>query len=64
MKRDGITREQAENILRAQMPIDEKVGYADFVITNEGNIEDTRRQVKELWEKLKKIQKEMRGSGR
>lgn len=56
MKRDGITKEAAANILKAQLPIDEKIGYADFVIHNEGSMEETRKQVEELWESLKKIQ--------
>lgn len=55
--RDGITREEAENILAAQLPIDEKAGYADFVIRNEGSLEDTRKQVEDLWEELLRIQK-------
>jgi dephospho-CoA kinase len=58
MKRDAITREAAESILKAQLPIDEKLGYADFVIHNEGTLEETRRQVEQVWEELKKIQKE------
>jgi dephospho-CoA kinase len=57
MKRDGITREAAESILKAQLSIDEKVGYADFVIHNEGTLEETRRQVQKVWEELKKCQK-------
>jgi dephospho-CoA kinase len=61
MKRDGITREAAANILKAQFPIDEKVGYADFVIHNEGSVEETRRQVEEVWKELKRIQKERAG---
>ena len=56
MSRDGISRDQAENILKAQLPIDEKVGYADFVINNEGSLEQTKAQVEELWEKLQSIQ--------
>ena len=56
MKRDGITRDAAANILKAQLPIDEKIGYADFVIHNEGSLEETRKQVEELWESLKEIQ--------
>jgi dephospho-CoA kinase len=56
MKRDGIGRDAAENILKAQVPIDEKVGYADFVIHNEGTLEETRRQVKAVWKKLKNEQ--------
>ena len=57
MKRDGIGREGAENILKAQLPIDEKLGYADYVIRNEGTLEETRRQVEAVWEKLKKEHK-------
>jgi dephospho-CoA kinase len=51
-KRDGITRDQAANILKAQIPIDEKIGYADFVIYNNGPIEETKIQVMDLWKKL------------
>ncbi len=60
MQRDGITKEHAENIIKAQLPIDEKIGYADFVINNEGSIEETRRQVIEVWKKLKEIQEDMK----
>jgi dephospho-CoA kinase len=56
MERDGISREEAVNRLKAQLPIEEKVGYADFVIYNEGTLEETQKQVDELWEKLKEIQ--------
>ncbi len=58
MKRDGISREEALNRLAAQLPIEEKTGYADFVINNAGPLEDTQKQVDELWEKLKQIQRE------
>ncbi len=55
-ERDGISNEEAANILKAQLPIDEKVGYADYVIHNDETIEETRRQVLELWETLKGLQ--------
>ena len=54
-ERDGIRRDDAANILKSQLPIDEKVGQADYVIDNGGTLEKTRRQVEELWEKLQKI---------
>jgi dephospho-CoA kinase len=57
-RRDGISKEEAANILKAQLPIDEKVGYADFVVHNEGSIEETRKQVEDIWERLKKLQRE------
>ncbi|MBN1102613.1 MAG: dephospho-CoA kinase [Deltaproteobacteria bacterium] len=54
--RDGIGREAAERILHAQWPIDEKLGCADFVIHNEGTLEETRRQTEWVWEELKNCQ--------
>lgn len=56
MDRDRISKEAAENILRAQLPIDEKIAYADFVIHNEGSLTKTKRQVEEVWRKLKEEQ--------
>ncbi|MDM8525610.1 dephospho-CoA kinase [Desulfococcaceae bacterium HSG8] len=56
--RDGISEEEAANMLKSQLSIDEKVRYADFVIRNEGTPKETRSQVEDLWASLKKIQKE------
>ena len=56
-ERDGISKDEAANILKAQLPIDEKVGYADYVIHNEHSFEETKRQVEELWQTLRKLQK-------
>ncbi len=57
-KRDNISREQARTILANQLPIEEKTGYADFVIDNKGTIGETKTQVEKLWKELKRIQKE------
>jgi dephospho-CoA kinase len=51
-ERDGITLAEAQNIMKSQLPIDEKAGYADFVIDNEGTLENTRKQVEEAWESI------------
>lgn len=47
-KRDGLTPEQAESRLAAQMPIEEKRLLADTVIDNSGTIAETERQVDEF----------------
>ena len=57
VKRDNISTEEAANILKSQLPIDEKVGYADFVVHNEGTKEQTRKQVEKLWADIKGRQK-------
>ncbi len=61
MARDNITREQAYDRIKAQLPIEEKKGYVEYVIDNSGPEEETRRQVEELWTELKRVQKEKAG---
>ena len=52
MGRSGIRREEAEARLAAQIPIERKIAFADYVIDNLGALEQTKRQVAELWERL------------
>ncbi len=55
-ERDGIRREEAEQRLAAQMPMDEKATYGSAVIDNRGPPEETERQVVALWrERIEKI---------
>ncbi len=57
MKRDRISRELAANIIKAQLPIEEKKGHADFVIDNSGTLRETTRQVQKVWRELKRLRK-------
>jgi dephospho-CoA kinase len=59
--RDGITQVQARKMLSSQLPMEEKLGFADFVIDNSGTLDQTRAKVEELWGQLKEVQKEIRG---
>jgi dephospho-CoA kinase len=52
MVRDGFSREAAECRLAAQMPIEEKLRWADIVIRNGDSREETRRTVSEVWMEL------------
>ncbi len=52
MARDGFSREEAERRLAAQMPIEEKLRWADIVIRNGGSPEETRREVCTVWMEL------------
>lgn len=52
MARDGISEEDARNRIRSQMPVAEKVKRADYVVDNNGSMEETKRQVQELYSKL------------
>ena len=62
-QRDGISEEEATHMLKAQLPINEKLACADFVVNNEGSMEETRRQVEDIWLELKKLQGEKARSG-
>jgi dephospho-CoA kinase len=44
-------------IIQSQMPVEEKKGYCDMLIDNSGSLEETRRQVVDLWQKLTEILK-------
>ncbi|PKM87057.1 MAG: dephospho-CoA kinase [Firmicutes bacterium HGW-Firmicutes-12] len=52
MKRDALTRKVAESRLKTQMPLNEKIKFADRVIDNNGSKEDTLRSVQTIWEEL------------
>ena len=64
MERDGITEEMAMNMIRSQISVEEKKGYCDLIIDNSGSLEETRKKVEELWEKLKTIQNDRNTSSK
>jgi len=53
MKRDGFSREAAQERIATQMPQEEKMKYADFLIDTSGNFADTRTQVEKVFAELK-----------
>jgi dephospho-CoA kinase len=52
MSRDGITKEEALQKIRSQMPQSEKRKYAHHVIDTSGSRENSKSQVEELFKKL------------
>ena len=53
MERDGITKEAARELITLlQMPLKEKLHFADYVITNEGTREETEKQVRKIFAAL------------
>ncbi|MYA55344.1 dephospho-CoA kinase [Candidatus Poribacteria bacterium] len=47
-----LTESEVQARIDSQMPVTEKVKYADVVIENEGTLEELHRQVDALWEQL------------
>lgn len=56
--RDKIDESSAANILKSQLPIDEKKDVADFVFDNSGKPEDMEEKVEKLWNYLVKALEE------
>jgi dephospho-CoA kinase len=52
MHRDGLSAPEARARLAAQWPIDDKVARADFVIRTDGPFDETRRQLRVVYDKL------------
>ena len=55
MARDGLSYEEANKRIQAQMSLEKKRVLADFVINNKGNIEDLKRQVLLKWREINEI---------
>jgi dephospho-CoA kinase len=53
--RNGMEEEEAQRVIASQMPLEEKLKVADFIIRNEGSLEETKRRVKEVFQELKRI---------
>lgn len=53
--RDDLPETDAKKRIAVQMPQDEKKQYADFLIDTSKGFVDTRRQVREVYEKLKLV---------
>jgi dephospho-CoA kinase len=52
LERNTYARDEAERRVRAQMSIEDKRALADYVIDNTGSLEDTERQVDEIYSRL------------
>jgi dephospho-CoA kinase len=53
MKRSSLTREEAKLRIQNQMPQEEKIKLADYILQNDGNHEDFKAKVQNLYTELK-----------
>ena len=54
MEREGMTKGEAKKLIGIQMPLKEKLKFADVVINNEGTLEETEKQVRNVFERIEK----------
>lgn len=48
----GLSQEEAIRRIRSQIPVEEKVRHAHYVIENSGSLEETEQQVERIFEEL------------
>jgi dephospho-CoA kinase len=60
-ERDGLSENQIEKRLKAQISISEKRILSDYIIDNEGSLDNTRNQVREVMKELRKLAEEKGG---
>ncbi len=48
----GVTRKQALQRIKAQMPLSKKIKAADYAIDNSGSLFSAKRQAMKIWKKL------------
>ncbi|MBS3097856.1 dephospho-CoA kinase [Candidatus Woesearchaeota archaeon] len=53
LKKGKYTKKEIDNIIKSQMPLKEKLKYADYIIDNSYSIDNTKKQLKELVKLLK-----------
>jgi dephospho-CoA kinase len=48
-----VARKEVERRMAAQLPEEEKIKAADFVVDNSGSLDQTHERVLEVWQKLR-----------
>lgn len=55
MARNGLTATEAQARIDAQLPLAKKVPHATWVVDNGGPLEQTREQVRRIWESIQRL---------
>ena len=52
IKRNNLSKDEALQRIRSQIPMEEKAKIADYVIDNSNSLDKTKKQVEKIWKKL------------
>jgi len=52
IKRNSLSKEEALQRIKSQMPMKEKIKMADYVIDNSNSLDETKKQVEKIWKNL------------
>ena len=57
LEEKGMSLDDAQNRIKSQLPLEEKIKSADFVINNNGSLQESKRQIEEIYSLLRKEEK-------
>jgi dephospho-CoA kinase len=52
IKRNNLSKDEALQRVKSQIPMKEKIKMADYVIDNNGTLDKTKKQVETIWQEL------------
>ncbi len=52
IKRNNLSKDEALQRIKSQMPMKEKAEMADYVIDNSSSLDETKKQVEKIWQSL------------
>ncbi len=52
IKRNNLSKDEASQRIKSQMPMEIKVEMADYVIDNNNSLDETKKQVEKIWKSL------------
>ncbi|MBE3036155.1 MAG: dephospho-CoA kinase, partial [Candidatus Atribacteria bacterium] len=52
IKRNNLSKDEALQRVRSQIPMEEKIKMADYVIDNNDTLDKTKKQVEKIWQEL------------
>jgi dephospho-CoA kinase len=52
MKRDGLTKDEILARVRRQIPLEEKKKWAEYVVDNDGSLEDLEKQTRKIFDEI------------
>jgi len=56
LEEKGMSRKDAQSRIKSQLPLEKKTKSADFVINNDGPLEETKRQVEGIYFSLREVE--------
>lgn len=59
LEKGGLSVREAQARIHSQMPLSEKVKYADFVVENSAGMDELKTKIVELWDDLKTWEKKI-----